>query len=459
MVNLISKWITGHPKFLLVGILTFSILLRFGAAVYMGEEVEVLPGTADQISYHTLALRVMDGHGFTFNQPWWPATPAEEPTAHWSYLYTLYLAGIYTLFSPSPLIARLIQAGLVGLLQPLLVYLISKRIFNSSVGLAAAGLTAIYIYFVYYSGALMTESFFITMVLVILYLAVVLSGKSKLNELLGKRFSHPADRAPVLKILILAGALGASIGLAVLLRQLILFFVPLLFLWIWWSSHRHNSWAVLVSGIVVIAAILPVTLFNYSRFDRFVLVNTNGGFAFYWANHPAHGNYFQPILTSETYSQLLPEELLHLDEPALDQALLQEGLQFIVDDPLRYINLSISRIPAFFMFWPSPESSQMSNVSRVASFGLMLPLMLYGFIGVILDRKYWVEGILKSPIMLLYLFIAFYTLIHLLSWALVRYRLPVDAVLLPFAGWALVDVFGRLMSRRRYKWEQATSPY
>ena len=35
-------------------------------------------------------------------------------------------------------------------------------------------------------------------------------------------------------------------------------------------------------------------------------------------------------------------------------------------------------------------------------------------------------------------FAAGYTLIHCLTWTLVRYRLPVDALLVPFAALALV---------------------
>jgi 4-amino-4-deoxy-L-arabinose transferase-like glycosyltransferase len=451
-------WMNNHKKLLLILILSLSVLFRITAAAYLGNEVEVLPGTHDQISYHTLALRVLDGHGFTFDQPWWPGTPAEEPTAHWSYLYTLYLVGVYALVGPSPLVARLIQAVLVGLLHPLLVYLVARRIFNPSIGLVAAGLTAVYIYFVYYTAALVTESFFITVVLASLYLAVVLSDRLRVDALLGERLSLSMKQAPVLKVFLMSGALGICLALAVLLRQLILFFVPILFLWIWWSGRRHHTWAVIFPGLVVIAAILPVSLFNYIRFDRFVLVNTNAGFAFYWANHPVYGNHFEPILPSGEYFRLLPEELLHLNEAALDQALLQRGLQFILDDPIRYLNLSLSRIPAFFMFWPSSESGLISNISRVASFGLMLPLMLYGLVGVLFNSKVWMEGVLSSLAMLLYLFIVFYTLIHLLSWALIRYRLPVDAVFLLFAGWAVVDIYERLSSRRRVELEQAVYP-
>jgi hypothetical protein len=42
---------------------------------------------------------------------------------------------------------------------------------------------------------------------------------------------------------------------------------------------------------------------------------------------------------------------------------------------------------------------------------------------------------------LLTTFVAAYTLVHLLSWALVRYRLPIDGVLVIFAGLAVARLF------------------
>ena len=49
---------------------------------------------------------------------------------------------------------------------------------------------------------------------------------------------------------------------------------------------------------------------------------------------------------------------------------------------------------------------------------------------------------------LLITFVSVYTLIHLLSWALIRYRLPVDGVMLIFAGVALVDLVERFRAWR-----------
>jgi 4-amino-4-deoxy-L-arabinose transferase-like glycosyltransferase len=440
-------------KRLLWLILAVAIILRLGAAVALGNEVKELPGTADQISYHTLAVRVLEGHGWSFGKTWWPATAANAPTAHWSYLYTIYLIAVYTLAGVTPLAARLVQAGLVGLLHPLLAYLLGRRLFGPWVGLASAALTAVYVYFVYYAAALMTEAFYITAILATIYLAI------RLVDAAGEAGS---GRARFWQI---AAGLGVALAITALLRQLYLLYLPFLFGWIVWAGTRQ-TWQVfgnrpgfewqrarrlglalaLAVGLLLLF-ILPVTAYNYSRFNRFVLLNTNAGYAFFWANHPIYGNHFIPILPPEmgTYPRLIPRELRSLDEAALDQALLSQGVQFVVDDPVRYARLSLSRIPAYFIFWPSADSGLGSNLSRVFSFGLLWPFMLYGLFA---SRfTFHASRFLSHPAVPLYLFVLSYTAIHLLSWALIRYRLPVDAVLLVFAGLAFERVKEALMRR------------
>ena len=428
--------------FIIIGIF---FIIRVVSALILGNQVVNLPGTADQISYNTLALRVLSGHGFTFGEAWWPATAANSPTAHWSYLYTLYLAIIYSLFGPYPLVARLVQVIIVSGIQPILTYLIANRVFKNHaplIGLVAAGITAVYTYFIYYSGALMTESFFILAVLASLYLAIHLVDLINLSNGLK---SNSLDITVILTIV----ALGMSLGAAIILRQVILLFVPFLFAWIWLSSQKYRFTTLLLSGSVIIILIIPFTIFNYARFGRFVLLNTNAGFAFFWANHPIYGTHFQPILKTSSYYELLPPELLSLDEAALDQALLKRGVQFILNDPLRYVLLSISRIPAFFMFWPSSDSGLISNISRVLGFGVLWPFMFYGLISSFVNRPKPFVNLLSSPLMLLYSFVIIYTMIHLLSWALIRYRLPVDAILIDFAGLAMIDLAQRIIFWRQ----------
>jgi 4-amino-4-deoxy-L-arabinose transferase-like glycosyltransferase len=424
-------------RFWLTAILAVAVLLRAAAAFWLGDRVVDLPGTFDQISYDMLAQRVLTGHGFTVAAAWWPLTPAGEPTAHWSFLYTLYLAGVYGLFGYHPLVARLIQAVLGGLLMPWLAYRLGRRHFSPSVGLVAAGLSALYAYFIYYAGTLMTETFYITVILWTLDLAGELG-----------QASHEAPRS---KLKIAWFLLGLALAVAVLLRQVFLLFVPILFVWLLWRSVRYQTQSVkqTIAGILIAAAVLalsiaPWTLRNYRAFGSFVLLNTNAGFAFFWANHPIHGYNFIALLPADgpgSYRELIPPELRQLNEAELDRALLKRALGFVQTDPGRYLLLSISRLEDYFYFWPSSSSGLISNVSRVLSFGILWPFMLFGFV-------YSLRRSLSSETLILYLFAVAYTAIHLLSWALIRYRLPVDAVLLVFAAFTLVKLLGKLVRRR-----------
>lgn len=408
----------------------------------MGNTVVELPGIFDQVSYHNLALRVLDGHGFSFGTLWWPITPADAPTAHWSFLYTLYLVFVYSIFGPNPIVARILQAVIVGILHPYIAYRIGEKVFTKTIGLAAAAVTAIYVYFFYYGAALMTEPFYITAILFTLYFAIQL-----------------AENADKKRDIRLGLALGIFLGITIVLRQVFLLFIPFLFLWMWIARFKLTSpssplrmrlplYSTAVSIFVLILFILPVTYFNYSRFHRFVLLNTNSGYAFFWGNNPIYGTKFIPILPTKTYQEMIPVEVRHLDEAALDQELLKRGIRFVVDDPLRYVLLSLSRIPPYFMFWYSSHSSIWSNIARIGSFGVFLPFMLYGlFLGIKKNRK----NLLVSPVGLLVLFAVVYSGVHILTWTLIRYRLPIDAVLIPFAGLALVELAEKLFKIRSFQ--------
>ncbi len=456
---------------LLVIILLLSVLVRIATALYMGNKIDYLPAVADQISYHTLATRVFDGHGFSFAVDWWPATRAGEPTAHWSYLYTLYLTLVYAISGENILAARLIQAVFGGLLMPWFIFRLAQRVFHDSlvgvmdnfslrfkhpqfifaplgqfwrsgqdaIPLIAAAWVAVYGYFIYFAPALMTETFYIIGILWTLDCAL------RIRESWAVPQKQP--RLSSTNLILPWLELGAAIGVTALLRQVFLLFIPFLFIWLWWaiSSGEKKSITMLIlgtatAGLMIALLISPATIYNYQRFGRFVLLNTNAGYAFYWSNHPIYGSKYISILPEDmpTYRELLPQDALWMNEAALDQELLRRGIGFVIADPLRYIKLSLGRIPAYFIFWPSSISSQSSNISRVISFGVALPFILAGYIlwsiTVFVKRKTADCQIVTEPGTLLLFFTLVYSSIHLLSWAAVRYRLPVDAVGLVFAA-------------------------
>lgn len=422
----------------LLAIIVISVALRLASVTYFGTSIRELPGVTDQISYHELALRVVDGHGFSFGANWWPATRANEPTAHWSFLYVTFLAAVYSVFGPAPLAARLVQALLVGVLHPWLAWRIGRRLFTPAVGLVSAGFTALYAYFVFYAGALVTESLYFLAFLWALDVATALVEPST------------AQRRTLTPWVVL----GASLAVGALLRQAFLLMIPLILGWIawqlFWRGHgadagmtaRALAGRLALTLGVLAACISPWTIRNYRAFGEFVLLNTNAGFVFFWGNHPIHGTEFIPILSgdSTTYGALLPHGLGTLNEAQLDRALLVRGLGFVRDDPARYLRLSVSRAKEYFKFWPSPDSGLASNLARVLSFGLALPFLVSG---VVLALARPTPGGPRGATLIL-LVAALYSLVHLATWTLVRYRLPVDAILMPFAALSIVSVFQRV---------------
>ena len=424
-----------RPNHYLAAILIFSVLLRVAVAVYLGDEVDAPSLLTDQRSYDALGARLIAGHGFSFDRAWYPFTPAEAPTAHWSFLYSLFVAGVYALFGVHPLAVRLIQAILGGLLLPWMIYRLARHLFSPplplSLLLLAALMASLYGYFILYAATLMTETFYITAVLWSLERGLKLADRLRV-------------KAAMRALWPLVSSLGLSLGVATLLRQSILPWVPVLFIYLFWTGWRVR-WlrsTVAAVGIVVLILtvfILPWTVRNYLVYDDFLLLNSNAGYAMYSAQHPMHGTDFREFDPAP-----LPEGLRGQPEPELDRALMRQGIQFILDDPGRYLLLSLSRARAFFEFWPTPDTTLLHNIGRTGSFGLFLPFMLYGLILAVRRRQFVAHNAL------LFLFAAFYTLLHMLTWAMVRYRLPVDAIVIPLTALAVADLVQRVREATRH---------
>lgn len=398
-------------------ILVVAVLIRIVVALYMGDKVTVLPGIQDQVSYDALARSLLDGRGYSFTKNWYPFTPANTPTAHWSFIYPLYLAGIYAVTGYHPLAARLVQGIVGGALICFLIYRIGRRVVDEDTGLVAAGLAAVYGYFIYYNAALMTETFFIVAVLLSLHLSLEIKEQPTLLRWLG---------------------LGLTLGLATLLRQTILVFVPFLLLWLFWELKKANVrwWYFAVPVVVMILLVAPWTIRNYVVFHQFLPLNSNAGYALYASNHPHLGTHW----SNENIVVPVPEDLSGQNEAQLNAALSQKAVKFILADPQRYLWLTLNKTLEYFKFWPSRDSSLISNLNRVLSFGLYLPFML---VGLYLSLSRW------RSYLPLYLFSIVHTGIHLLSWPAPRYRLSVDAVLMVFGGLAILQLFRQLNSWRR----------
>lgn len=412
--------LANRRRFIIV--LTLAFFLRATIALWLGDVMEVIPvgGTHDQITYDMLGKRVAEGKGLTFPEPWYPWIQADTPSSYFSGPLAISLGIIYKVFGYHPLIARLVFS-LLGTFAVYLIHRLGRRLFGKTAGLLSAGFAACYAYLILYSATLLTETPFIV------FLLLALEGGYMVVE-------DERDEAFWLVGIGLAGAL--------LFRSAVLVFIPVFLVWLYLASPgaaRLQTKVVkyLVPAGIIFVAVLPWTVRNYRLYGRFMLLQSQFGHVFWNANHPAQGTDFRGPWVAP-----IPKELLNnLNEADLTYELLRQGRQFITEDPGRFLLLSVDRFVYLFTFWPTADSSFMSNIARLLSFGIMVPFMLAGLA---LSLRQW------RRLVPIYLFIILHIGIYVSSWVMIRYRVPVDAVLLLFAGLSVAT----LMSLVRKYWQR-----
>lgn len=411
---MIVETIKKNRWLLLILALAFGV--RLATALWFGDTMEVIPagGTYDQVTYDTLGHRFSEGHGFSFPSRWYPYIQPDTPTSYFSSSMSLLLGLIYTIFGYHPLVARILFA-IFGTLICYYIYRLGKRLFNERVGLIAALIGAGYAYLILYSAVLITETPFTLFLLITFDLSYSIVEE----EATTKRFIY----------------LGLALAGAVLFRMAVFPFVIVLLPWLYLATRKASRPValrqLLIPILLIILFIIPWTIRNYNNFDRFLLLQSQFGHVFWNANHPDQGNFFAEV----AWVAPIPEELVGMNEVDIGNELMRRGIENIVSDPIRYIQLSLSRALTFFRFWPTGDSSLLSNASRVLSFGVTVPFMIYGLI---VSKNHW------RRLLPIYLFLLAHWGIHLASWVMIRYRIPADAVLLPFAGLAIATLLARV---------------
>ena len=404
-------------------ILLVALLLRVAAAFLLGNTVSGLSGAQDEVSYSMLGHRYAEGYGLTFPSNWYPWIKADAPQSYYSATMSLMLASIYMLFGYQPLIARLIMA-LLGTAVVGLIYLLARQTFSERVALLAAAIAAVYTYLIFYSATLVTETPFIFCILSALYLA---------NQL---------ARSPTWWKW---GALGIVLAISVLFRMAVVFFVPILLLWVIWQQRRQIIYAV-IPLVFIVLAILPFSLHNYRLWGEFLLLEAQFGHVLWNGNHPEHQGNFHPFIVFD-----IPEEVLALDNDVLiTNALLHRGVENVLNDPGHFVLLTLTRLRELFKFWPTADSLPLSNLLRVISFGILWPFCVAGLI---MSRRRWRE---LTPILL---FLVIHIGVYSVTWTMIRYRVPVDAVLIPFAAISIVYIYDWMRSRSQpdEKWKKPFS--
>jgi len=158
----------------LLVIVLLGLLLRLGFVVVL--EAGWLFGGAeagtrgDTKKYDEIARNFLAGRGLI---------ASEERKVARMPLYPLFLAAVYHLVGQRFLYVRLVQA-VVSVAGCYLLYLVGKELFGASSGLWAAAIGAVYPFFVFFAGVVLTEALFIVVLLVVLFCLVKFQGSEGL---------------------------------------------------------------------------------------------------------------------------------------------------------------------------------------------------------------------------------------------------------------------------------------
>jgi 4-amino-4-deoxy-L-arabinose transferase-like glycosyltransferase len=380
------------------------------------------PMGPDAVDYDTIGWNLAQGNGFT-NQ-------AGEPTAFRAPGYPLFLAGVYYLAGHNPDWVRWVQA-LLGAGICILVCLTARRLYDDGSAKLAGAICALYPPLIIPSSAILSEILF----MFCLGLAV---------------YGVVSKRGPMWRF-----ASGLNLGMALMTRSVLVFFIPFLIGWFFMARERRAivSTLALLGGMLLVG--LPWTARNYAQFGAFIPLTTSGGqMLFCCYVLPPQGFGYDSIgLAGEEYAQLA-------DEPSRSQYLSLKTLEHIKQNPLAVAKLTV--IKALFLLYPF--DGYWHAVSLGSKYNIFWGILLaFSTLGVAVS---WRGA--SSGMQLVFLLLLSFIAVMLVFQAIPRYRLPMEPFLICLAAggirhaWQgqrlaasiLVGVNGALFLTFRYaEWE------
>ncbi|MBI2501783.1 MAG: tetratricopeptide repeat protein [Candidatus Latescibacteria bacterium] len=404
---------------ILIGILCLALILRLAYALQASSTplAEVL--LLDSDFYDRQARSLLTGEGWT------------EGVFFMNPLYPYLLAFLYWIGGPQWGVVAGVQV-LIGTTNCWLVYALGAKTWGRQVGLAAAGLGAVYGVFIFYDSALLTATPILFLNLLALYCLL------RWRETGAPRWLWIA---------------GGSMGLSALARPLILIY--LLLLGRWFAARRQTrAWGWLVLGCGLVLG--PVLARNWLVGGEFALTTSSAGMNFYVGNNPqATGIYAQadfvpsaePDQEREGFLREAERRQGHPLTPASASAYwLGEGWDFIRLQPDQYLALLWRK---FCLFWHEVESQ--NNLSYYFAQDWVPFLRLtpnWGWVAPLALAAWGVWGSARRET-LLELYCLAYLLGCLLFFVSSEYRLPLVPVLLLWAALGLSEG-QRALQRRQW---------
>jgi 4-amino-4-deoxy-L-arabinose transferase-like glycosyltransferase len=357
----------------------------------------------DEPGYEGLAYWLLKGHFFE-----WPGrTP----------IYPFFVAGCYAIFGRSPASVVYVQAFLGATIIPL-TFILARRFTGPQSSLVAAGLIAIDPSLIFHVRRLQTEILYTPLILL-----TVLGLLWALEQLQWPTFS-------------LAGTLLAITNLCRPTGMLLPAIVPLLMPRQWHFKRKIALFLAYLGAIIIITA--PWTYHNYRTHKTFLIYSVST--ALLWQGSPEFYHLAYEKLPKRHIVQIWEEEL----NPARngghnaftiegDRHFTKRAIASILREPAVYLWYCLQKAVFFWLGNPISDLPYhaMFNVEARRSFspqgivGILASrnLPVFAALGMIVLRPRWREFL---PLLLV---CAYFTVIHALTYAEVRYSQPLHPIL------------------------------
>lgn len=358
----------------------------------------------DAYDYCRLAQNVVSGKGYVDSD-------TGKPTGLRAPGQPFFLAMMYFFFGHSHTAAKLAQAFLSAI-TCVLIYFIAYRLCQSAtIGLLSAFFFAIYPASVYYSGYLLSETLF-TFFFTCSVLVLILENET--NSLTMQFLS------------------GLFLGLSALTRPVVLLFFPFIFLWKFLKKEspiKASAFSTAFITLFMLLTLLPWMVRNYAVHKAVVPVSIYAGYQLWQSSHPYPEGWGLGYVTSDTR---LTEAQGVKDELERDRVYMREGIQFVLQNPVKFIKMSILKVLWFFNVFDGETYFDKYKYNLV--FGL---LITFCFMGVTLNFQDW------RKFSILYLAIFYFLFMAIVFHGSPRYRFPIDSYMIILASSGFCNLFER----------------
>ncbi len=353
-----------------------------------------------------VAQSIVEGHGFSS-----PFGVPTGPTAWYTPAYPLLLAGIFKIFgvySAASAWAISVVNSFFAALTAVVIVGIGKETVGTKPGVVAAWLWALLPYVMQWSVRWVWETS-----LSALLLAAVVYGTLRVR------------REPRVANFVGLGLLWAIVANA---NPTLLILLPVSLAWIWWRQRPLPSVKAGIATVLVLAVLgcVPWVARNYLTM-HYLGLRSNFGEELYLGNQPgAEGlivMWKHPIWNNAELN-----DYRRLGEIAYIAQKRKLAMDFIRSHPGTFFVITLKRIAYFWCGAPDDPRVHPSNVAVRTTFLFMMSLLgLWGCVRAI--RKKVPGGRLLLSVLI------FYPLIFYITHTHVRYRHPVDPILLLAAAY------------------------